>query len=480
MARKVTGSSMFQSIVEASPNGVVLVDRSGRIVLVNREAERLFGYERAELLGGTIEQLVPERHRTDHHEARGIFGHRAQHRAMGGRDLVGLRKDGAEIPLEIGLSPIDLDGGGFVLASVVDASPRRRAEARFRAAVESAPSGMVMVDGRGVIVLANQEIERLFGYRRQELLGRSIELLVPDTMRERHPEQRAAFFRDPQRRAMGQGRDLFGRRKDGTEVPVEIGLNPIETEEGLFVLASVVDIGARKRFEEELRRSNEELGRFAYVASHDLQEPLRTVASYVQLIERRYGERLDGDARDFMGYVVDGVRRMQHLIEDLLTFSRVGTRGAPMVPTDPAAALQTALDGLHALIADTGARVTWDPLPAVLADRSQLEQLFANLIGNALKFRGATPPEVHVRARRDGMRWEFEVRDNGIGIEPQYFDRIFVIFQRLHGRDEYPGTGIGLAICKKIVERHGGRIWLESAPGRGAAFYFTLPAPLED
>ena len=333
-----------------------------------------------------------------------------------------------------------------------------------------------MVDRRGTMVLVNRETERLFGYRRDELIGQSIEMLVPAQLRARHPDLRATFHANPQARPMGAGRDLFGRRKGGGEIPVEIGLTPVDTDEGTFVLATVVDIGPRKQAEEELRRSNEELERFAYVASHDLQEPLRTVASYVQLLSRRYRDRLDGDAMDFIDFAVGGVRRMQHLIEDLLAFSRVGTRGAPLVPTELPAVLRATLDTLHAALEESGAKVTADDMPTVVADAGQVAQLLTNLIGNALKFRGAEAPRVHVGAERIDRMWSISVRDNGIGIAPEYFDRIFVIFQRLHSREEYAGTGVGLAICKKIVERHGGRIWVESTPGQGARFTFTLPS----
>ena len=227
---------------------------------------------------------------------------------------------------------------------------------------------------------------------------------------------------------------------------------------------------------EELRRSNEDLERFAYVASHDLQEPLRMVRNYMQLLAKRYTGKLDTDADEFIGFAHDGATRMQGLIEDLLAYSRVGTRGGKFAPTDANDVLQHALTSLKLAIADANAVVTRDPLPIVPADRSQLEHVFQNLIGNALKFRGSERPALHVTAApRDGA-WLFSVRDNGIGIDPQYFDRIFVIFQRLHGREEYPGTGIGLAITKRIIERHGGRIWVESQPGKGSSFFFTLPA----
>lgn len=269
---------------------------------------------------------------------------------------------------------------------------------------------------------------------------------------------------------------------DGTPINVEVSVTPLSYQGKLAFQAIVADITERKRAEaelqetlKELKRSNVELEQFAYVASHDLQEPLRAVAGMVQLLQKKYQGQLDEQADLYITYLVEAAARMQRLINDLLAYSRVGRRGQPFTPVNTAACLQLVLKNLAAVVQESRASITWDNLPTVAADSTQLSQLFQNLIGNALKFRGDKEPQIHLSAVKVANAWQFSVRDNGIGIEPQYFERIFQVFQRLHTREEYPGTGIGLALCQKIVERHGGVIWVESQVGQGSTFHFTLP-----
>jgi len=377
--------------------------------------------------------------------------------------------------------------------SLLGAAPERKrgddalaeSEARYRSitddVLDSSAVGMIILDADFKVVWVNRSLERYFGLRREEVIGKDKRALIRERIQYTF-EDPAAFAR----KVLATYRDntyienfvchvLPGGGRD--ERWLEHWSQPIRT--GLYAGGRIeyyTDITDRKRAEEALARSNAELEQFAYVASHDLQEPLRMVTGYVEMLQRRYKGRLDADADDFIAFAVDGARRMAALINDLLAYSRVTTRGKAFEPTDCETVLERVLSNLEVAISETGAVVTHDPLPTVMADGVQLARVFQNLVGNAIKYHGPEPPRVHVWAERDDGTWRFAVRDNGIGIAPEHQERIFVVFQRLHGRGEYDGTGIGLAISKRIVERHGGRIWVESQPGKGSTFYFTLSA----
>ena len=399
-------------------------------------------------------------------------------------DTERIHKDGRRVPISLTVSPVRNAKGEVIGASKIarDISARKQAEAQFRTIVEGEPNAMLISNIGGTIQLVNRKTEEMFGYRRDELLQQSIEILIPLRFRAQHPAKVRNFFDKPQSRAMDARGDLYGLRKDGSEFPLELGLNSVQEGDRTLALASIIDISKRKdteseleRKSEELERSNRDLEQFAYLASHDLQEPLRAVSGCPQLLEHRYRGQLDEQAGEWIGHALDGAARMRTLIEALLSYSRVSKGGHPLQPVDCNAALEMALRNLSASIEESRIEISREPLPMVAGIPSYLDMLFQNLIGNAIKFRRLDlPAKVHIGAERKQGRWVISISDNGIGIEEQYFERIFNLFQRLHTRTEYPGTGIGLALCKRIAEKHGSKIEVTSAPGEGSCFSFML------
>ena len=369
-----------------------------------------------------------------------------------------------------------------------------KAEQKFRSLLEAAPDAMIISSEDGLISLMNSQAEVMFGFRREELMGRNIRELVPDW---------TAFSPDALTlTAAGPHapREFRAVRKNQQRFPVEISLSPLQTEEGLLLTSAIRDITERKKADEAirelnttleqrvaertrellesneaLRQSNDDLNQFAYAASHDLQEPLRMVALYSQMLQRKYGGKNDPETDQYVGFIVGGAKRMEMLLKDLLTYSQTGAADqGPPQPIDCESVMKKVLLNLQASIEQNNASVSWQTLPVVQAHEVRLVQLLQNLIGNAIKYRAKDPPQVRISAQRRENDWLFVIEDNGIGIEPEYAPQIFGIFKRLHGQS-YPGTGIGLAICQRIVERYGGRIWVESKPGEGSRFHFTLP-----
>ena len=354
-------------------------------------------------------------------------------------------------------------------------------EELLAAVIEAAPVAIIGIDLDGHVQwIWNQTAEKMLGWCADEAMGRPL----PTVQVEKTEEFRQ--FREQIRKGLTlNGVEVQRKRRDGTSINYSIYASPLHDFNGEITgnIAVLVDIAERKKMtdqlkktNEDLKRSNAELEQFAYVASHDLQEPLRKVGSYMELIAMRYGDQLDQDGKEFIHYAVDGSRRMKVMIDDLLTYSRIGTKGKPFAPVAMEKILQNVLEDLELLIRENDAEISYDSLPVVMADDSQLQQLFRNLIGNAVKYRREIPPRIRIRAERQETYWQLFVQDNGIGIDSRFHDRIFLIFQRLHSIEKYNGTGIGLAVCKKIIDRHGGTIGVESIPEEGSTFHFTLPA----
>ena len=354
----------------------------------------------------------------------------------------------------------------------------RTSEVKYRRLFEPAQDGILILDAKtGQIKEVNPFLMDMLGYSHKEFLRKKLwEIGSFEDVKAAN-----AIFKELQEKGYVRYENLPLNTKDGRDIDVEFISNAYKIGGKNVIQCDIRDITERKRAEKKLKqamidlaRSNKELEQFAYVASHDLQEPLRMVASFMQLLSNRYKGKLDAEADEFIEYAVEGANKLQNMINDLLEYSRLGKRGKPFKPTDCESILEQTLVNLNVSIEANGATITHDALPTVCADESLLLQLFQNLISNALKFRGKDLPAIHISAKSKENEYVFSVHDNGIGIDPQYKDRIFIIFQRLHGR-EYQGTGIGLAVCKRIVERHGGRIWVESESGKGSTFFFTIP-----
>jgi PAS domain S-box-containing protein len=462
---------------------IFTLDPHGNVVSWNAGAERIKGYKADEIIGQNFSRFYSQKDIDEGKPEEELLLAVTSGRSE--TEHWRVRKDGSLFWANVVITAARDSSGRLVGFSEIsrDISERKETEAKYRGLLEAAPDAMVVVNQAGEIVLLNLQAEKQFGYHRDELLGQKVKNIIPEGFAERLIADGTRTAAEALAQQIGTGIELSGRRKDGTEFPIEIMLSPLESAEGILVTAAIRNISLRKAAEKhlvktvgELKRSNDELQQFAYVASHDLQEPLRMVASYTQLLAKRYKGRLDSDADEFIGYAVDGSNRMQELIQDLLSYSRAGSNGKVLLGISAENALKDALANLRATINESGAIVTHDSLPAVTSDDTQLTQIFQNLVGNAIKYRSAEIPHVHVSATKNGLNeWIFSVHDNGLGIDPQYFDRIFILFQRLHGREERKGSGIGLAICKKILERLGGRIWVESKLEMGSTFFFSLP-----
>lgn len=476
--------SMLQGLFEFATEAIIVVDGHGTIVQANPQTEKFFGYPREEILNQPVEILIPERFHKRHVEHRRHYMSEPRHRALGkGLELYGRRKDGSEFPVDISLSPIETGQETNVLCVVRDFTYYRRLEKtflesqeRYRKLIEVSPDA-IFIQSEERFVFTNQAGVNLLGASdAEQILGKSIwEFVHPDyweVIKERIRKIREEGLEAP----LLEEKFI---RLDGSVGDVEVAAMPFSYQDKAAVLAVVHDITQRKRYEADLIRSNKELEQYAYVVSHDLQEPLISLLGYCQLIYRRSKGKFDAETEKFFTSALELGNKMQMLIQGLLNYCRVGASGQPFAPTDFNEVLQQTLKSLSHIIDSSGAMVTYEPLPTLRADQSEIGRVFQNLIDNGLKFGREKSQRIHISANREKDGWVFSVRDNGIGIKSEDCQRLFAMFQRINPAAGIPGTGIGLAICKKIIERHGGRIWVESEAGKGSAFYFKLPERLD-
>jgi PAS domain S-box-containing protein len=471
------------AIVESSDDAIISKDLDGIIRSWNRGAERIFGYTAEEIVGKPISTLAaPDRvdefpdildrlrrgERVDHYETK--------------RQT----KDGRILTVSLTVSPIRDSSGTIIGASKVarDITGQQRIsefQARLAAVVESSDDAIISKDLDGIIRSWNGGAERIFGYTADEIVGKHISTLaapdrvdeIPDILDRLRRGERIEHY------------ETKRQTKDGRILTVSLTVSPIRDSSGAIIGASKVarDITERKRQEHALReansallRSNGDLQQFAYSASHDLQEPLRMVSLYGQLLQKKFGGKLGAKGDEYIGYTVEGALRMEQLLRDLRMYTQASmSRQEATEDIEAGEILDRALVNLGVAIKESGASITRTDLPRLRMHEFQLEQLFQNLIANAIRYRGSAPPRIHVAAEQQSAGWLFSVQDNGIGIDPEYKEQIFGVFKRLHNTSEYPGTGMGLAICERIVERRGGKIWVESEAGRGSTFYFTIP-----
>ncbi len=466
---------LLSAIVDSSDDAIISKNLDGTITSWNKSAERLFGYTEAEAIGQPVSMLIPKDRLDEEPKiiARIRQGDRVDH-----FETIRRRKDGKLIDISLTISPVRDPEGNVIGASKIarDTSALKQAEKTSRllsAIVDSSDDAIISKNLDGTITSWNKSAERLFGYTEAEAIGQPVSMLIPKDRLEEEPKILS-------RLRNGERVDHFEtvrRRKDGTLLNISLTISPIKNSNGIVVGASKIarDITERKRIDDEIRRANRDLEQFAFSASHDLQEPLRNVKIYSELLNQRFRHHFDGEALEYLGYLYEGATRMENLIRDLLAYTAVGEVSAAVEEIDANAVLTSALKTLDSVVAASAAEVTFDPLPHLSMRRVHLYQLFQNLIGNAIKYRAKdASPKIHIACVQKNDAYEFSVSDNGIGIAPPYRETIFGLFKRLHTTQEYPGTGIGLAICQRIVEQYNGRIWVESELNKGSIFRFTI------
>ncbi|MDQ8202103.1 PAS domain S-box protein [Pelagicoccus sp. SDUM812003] len=480
----------LQAILDTVVDGIIAIDRKGRIMSVNRAAEKVFGYQAKELVGRNVSVLMPEPYHSEHDQYLKNYHATGNAKVMGvpGRELQAKRKDGSVFPIELGISSMKIAEDELYVGIVRDITERKKAERlteELTGVMHAVIDGLVTIDNRGCIQSFNPAAERIFGYRSDEVCGKNVKVLMPEPYHSEHDGYLSNYRHGGERKIIGIGREVAARRKDGSVFPMDLAVSEMEVSGKQMFVGIIRDITDRKEAEQErvrmiesLRVSNRELDDFAYIASHDLKEPLRGLTNNARFLEEDYGQKIEADGSKRLRRMRYLCGRMEALINDLLYFSRLGRQDLAIQKTDLnhmvseiCMMMETTLEEQHAEV------VVAERLPQVVCDGVRVKEVFRNLITNAIKYNDAPRKKVEIGFldEIDGKRNVFYVRDNGYGIDPSFHEDIFRMFKRLNNEeDESKGTGAGLTFVKKIVQRHKGEIWLESALGQGSCFYFTL------
>jgi PAS domain S-box-containing protein len=474
-------------LLDLTHDAIFVRSLEGKILYWNRGAERLYGWTRDDVRGKVTHEILETRFPKPVEEIlagvieSGSWEGELAHRCQDGSQVTvssrwALQRDSAGKPLSI-------------LESNRDITQRKKEEEKFRNLLEAAPDAMVIVDSRGRIQLVNAQTERLFGYTRGELSGQRVEMLIPSRYQGSHVASREEYGRSPHSRAMGAGLELYGRHKDGSEIPVEVSLSPLQTEEGTLISSAIRDVSTRRRAEEEIRKLNSELNQkvaelstanrelesFSYSVSHDLRAPLRHIDGFARILKEEHASQLSEEGIRYLDRVLQAANHMGQLVDDLLNPARIGRKEMARQRVQLGELVREAMADLPPEVSARQTEWRIEPLAEVDCDPGLVKLVLVNLLSNAVKFtKDRQPAVIEVGTRETEKGKAFMVRDNGVGFDPKYADKLFGVFQRLHRQEDFAGTGIGLATVQRIVHRHGGEVWAESSPGKGAAFFFTL------
>ncbi len=475
----------IKAIVDNTVDGLITIDEYGNIETFNKACEAIFGYKTIEVIGQNVKILMPEPYHGEHDGYLKNYHNTGKKKIIGiGREVQGKRKDGAVFPIDLSISEIKVQGRKLYSGIVRDISDRKEAEealkeseARMRAIVNHTAEGLMTIDEYGTVETFNKACQVIFGFDPQEVIGQNVKMLMPDPYYSEHDQYLKNYHKTSERKIIGVDREVHGKHKDGHTFPVDLSVSEMRVRGKKLYSGIVRDITERKSAEDEIMRSNEELERFAYITSHDLQEPLRMVVNFTGLLEAEYKDKsLDDQALEYMNFITDSACRMQGMVSDLLEYSRIEHNEGNLTDVDCKTHVELALNNLKEAIDETDSEIIVGDLPVIKTNPVLFTSLLQNLIGNAIKYRSPERiPRIEIIAEDKNSEWLFSVKDNGIGIKNEYLEQIFILLKRLHSKNEYQGTGIGLTICKKIVENYGGTIWAESEYGIGTIFYFTLP-----